>query len=155
MNAVTTGLAKAKYDPDKHQVYINFNGLSTKEILKETLDIVLEIGLINRVNRWVLNLDHLEGTNANNLIRIVLKWLGNAYDKMVNYGVKQRAEIIIISEPNLRKLTLAVKKAHDSGLIPHWVTLRVYESEIKIYRKPEIAKEPIKIMAIQEKSITW
>ncbi len=150
MNAVTTGLAKAKYDPEKNQVYINFKGLATKETFKETLDIVLEIGLINRVNRWVLNMDHLEGTKANNLIQLVLQWVRNAYDKNVNYGVKQKAEIIIISEPNLRKLTLAVKKAHDRGLIPQWVTFRLYESESKIYRPQEITKEPIKVMAIQE-----
>lgn len=150
MNAVTTGLAKAKYDPEDHQVNVFFNGWATPESYQETLDIVLEVGLINRTNHWVFNFDQLKGLKPEYMVHVLVEWMKGAYEKMLTYRVNNKGQIAIISSKDLRKFSVAVKKAKDKHLIPEWITLKVFENESKLFKPEKVKTKTMEISSIEE-----
>ncbi|MFW6223190.1 MAG: hypothetical protein ACOC3T_06220 [Bacteroidota bacterium] len=145
MNVVTTGLAKARYNPKYHQVHIVFDGWATRESFQETLDIVLEVGLINRTSKWVLNLDQLKGLKPDHVIQVLIHWMNEAYDKKMIYGVKDKNDLSIISKNNLRKYTLAVQRVKNNSMISNWISLRVYENENKLHRPTKIRNKELSV----------
>ena len=154
MNAVTTGLAKAKYEEQDHQVKIVFDGWATRESFQETLDIILEVGLINRTNQWLLNCEKLKGLKQDYIIYVLIQWMKDAYEKMIIYGVKEKSELSIISNNNLRKFTVAVKKAKNNQLIPHWITIRVYQEESKLPERAQIRLSDLEIVSLDKEVFT-
>ena len=141
MNCITTGLAKAKYNICHQQVEIIFDGLSTEENFQDNLEIIQEVGLINRARKWILNVNKLQGIKAKVQIRIIVSWMEKMQEKMITYGISQGCEICVVSEDLMRQLTVAIKKMNDQGLIPEWLIIRVAENASKIYypQIPQVA----------------
>lgn len=153
MNAVTTGLAKAKYDSKNQQVKVVFDGWGTRENFQETLDIILEVGLINRTNKWLLNFDEFKGLKQDFIVYVLIQWMKDAYEKMISYGVKGKSELSIISKSNLRKFSVATKKAKNNYLIPSWITLRVYQQESKLLVRPSIKSLDLEVITFEDSPI--
>jgi hypothetical protein len=109
--------------------------------------------LINRTNKWLLNFDEFKGLKQDFIVYVLIQWMKDAYEKMISYGVKGKSELSIISKSNLRKFSVATKKAKNNYLIPSWITLRVYQQESKLLVRPSIKSLDLEVITFEDSPI--
>ncbi|MGK7393667.1 MAG: hypothetical protein ACNS62_03805 [Candidatus Cyclobacteriaceae bacterium M3_2C_046] len=99
MNAITNSLAKAKYNPKLSSVEVGFNGYATEDLFLETLDIVVEIGLMNKVNYWLFDINKLSGISAASIMMIIKLWINKHEAKFSKLKINPDGKIALVTKP--------------------------------------------------------
>ena len=113
MYAISNSLAKAKLNEKDNLVEVTFKGYAIPQIYQETLDIIQEIGLSNKLNHWVFYKENFSGLMAAEIINYLLDWAKNGLKRFEKQNVEEPCIIQIIAKSPLNeqlKLELASGK---------------------------------------------
>lgn len=97
MNRIINSLAEAEFRRKLNAVEVHFLRKGQSSLYHETMDIAMNISLINHTNRWLLQKSDFEDLSPDAFLNFIELWSHKAYQLFVKHDVATRCQVALVT----------------------------------------------------------